>query len=245
MWTYEALVHWASGCKLPVKILEAVDSTNAWLKRHQPEKPLLVIAYAQTAGYGQRGRQWHMRPGCDLVFSFWLPDASHLATCSMLTPYVALRLRAFLQPFSDEMIRCKWPNDLYHLHGKISGTLIEREKRGLLVGTGINWVASTERKNAVTGTELPWAFLSAWGQWGLTQLPDFCPAHWHDVMPQWQALDWFTRGAQLQDETGKRYRYGGIQADGSVLLWQGRRKLKTYGGVSLRLVDHDESGHWQ
>ena len=234
-WTLHELQAWAARQACPVQVLEAVDSTNAWLKRHAPETYCLVIAYAQTAGYGQRGRGWRMRPGQDLTFTLWLPGGGELAKLGMLTPYVAYRLREHLQPFCDAPLMCKWPNDLYTPAGKVSGTLIERCGEGLLVGTGINWVRTADGPAAISTRLPPWDFLTGWLDWGVTQLPRFTPQHWHQVMGDWADVDWFDKGGEVMDAEGRRYRYGGIQPDGSLLLWQGRQALRfNSGACSLR-----------
>lgn len=237
MWTFQNIQQACKAFPFETVVLASVDSTSAWLKRTLPPEPCMVITYAQTRGYGQQGRRWHMRPGQDLALTFWLPQSAHLAALPMLTPYVALQLRSRLQPFSDQALFCKWPNDLYSPVGKISGTLIERCDEALLVGTGINWVCTDTWPHAVTDSVVPWDFLAQWGQWVLTALPCFHPRHWQQVMGDWVDVDWFPRGALVEDMQGNRYRYGGIQADGSVLLWQGRQAVHVRSGTcSLRKV---------
>ncbi len=238
MWTLTQLQQAAAQWPFETRVLMEVDSTSGWLKRVRPPEPLLVIAYAQTGGYGQRGRSWQMRPGRDLTFSIWLPQAGRLAAYGMLTPYVAYRLREHLQPFSDLPLLCKWPNDLYTPCGKVSGTLIERQGEALIVGTGVNWVRTDNWPHAVTDSVLPWDFLAQWGRWVLAELPRFSPRHWQQVMGDWVDVDWFPRGAWVADEQDRRYRYGGIQTDGSVLLWQGRQAVCVRSGAcSLSRVD--------
>ncbi len=234
-WTLHELRDWAQHQPHPVQVLEAIDSTNGWVKGHAPDTPCMVIAHAQTAGYGQRGRNWHMRPGQDLTFTLWLPGAGRLSAYGMLTLYVAYRLRERLHPFSEAPLKCKWPNDLYTPEGKVSGTLIERWGEGLLVGTGINWIRTVDGPAAISSQVAPWDFLTAWLDWGLSQLPRFTPQYWHQIMGDWADVDWFAKGEQVMDAEGRRYRYGGIQPDGSILLWQGRRAVHfASGACSLR-----------
>ncbi|HIQ40123.1 MAG TPA: hypothetical protein EYH46_03000 [Sulfurivirga caldicuralii] len=238
MWSLSAMQQACAALPFATVVLPQVDSTSAWLKRTLPPEPCMVIAYAQTRGYGQHGRGWQMRPGQDLAMTFWLPQSAHLAALPMLTPYVALQLRSRLQPFSDQRLWCKWPNDIYNPAGKVSGTLIERGGAGLMVGCGINWARSDTWPHALSDTRLPWDFLAQWGAWVLTALPHFHARHWQQVMGAWAAVDWFPRGALVEDLQGNRYRYGGIQADGRLLLWQGRQAVYVHSGTcSLRPVD--------
>ena len=234
-WTLSELQAWGARQPHRVQVLATVDSTSAWLKRNPADTPCLVIAHAQTAGYGQRERRWCMRPGLDLTFTLWLPQSGPLAACGMLTPFIAYRLREHLQPFSEMPLLCKWPNDLYGPQGKVSGTLIERWEGGLLVGTGINWVQTADGPAAITSHVAPWDFLIAWLDWGLTQLPGFTPQHWQRVMGNWADVDWFEKGETVVDAEGRRYRYGGIQPDGCLLLWQGRQARRfSSGACSLK-----------
>ena len=58
--------------------LEDVDSTNAYIMRNvgELEAPVMVTAYRQTAGQGQRGNSWEAEPGKNLTFSiFYRPVA--------------------------------------------------------------------------------------------------------------------------------------------------------------------------
>ncbi len=237
-WTHTDMQRWWRDT-LPCEtvILPEVDSTSAWLKRQRPEESMLVVAYAQTAGYGQQGRSWAMRPGADLVFSLWLPDASGIEDFATLTPWLAFQLRAALQPLSEEPLTCKWPNDLYNPAGKVSGTLVERQGRGLIVGTGINWRRTAEQANAVTKGHAPEYWLADWSAFLLHKLPNYQRLQWLNVQSQWAAVDWFSMGEVVQDQSGQRWRYAGVDDRGRICLQkQEKRHCFVTGKISLKRI---------
>lgn len=238
MWTVEDLKRWAAACAVDVQVEEAADSTNAWLKRHAPETPLLFVAYRQTAGYGQQGRQWHMRPGCDLVFSFWLPGYGPLGRQPALTPWLAYHLRKQLAPFSQSPLFCKWPNDLYTEAGKVSGTLVEVHEEGLIIGTGINWLRTEPVPNALASIDEGIEhFLAQWSQFLHTQLPQFNQAAWETALAGWQDVDLFKPRQHVQLQDGRPAIYLGPDTQGRLQLWlEGR--LQRFASAEISLIQN-------
>ncbi|SIN70462.1 birA, biotin-[acetyl-CoA-carboxylase] ligase region [Sulfurivirga caldicuralii] len=238
VWTHADMQQWWQD-DLPCEsvVLLEVDSTSAWLKQQRPEKATLVVAYSQTAGYGQQGRSWGMRPGRDLVFSLWLPDASGIEDFATLTPWLAFQLRAALQPLSEDALTCKWPNDLYNPAGKVSGTLVERQGRGLIVGTGINWLRTQHHPYALAKEHLPEHWLADWTAFLLHKLPTYQRGQWLNVQPQWAAVDWFRQDEAVVDQCGRRWTYVGVDELGRICLQQqGERHCFATGKISLKRV---------
>jgi BirA family biotin operon repressor/biotin-[acetyl-CoA-carboxylase] ligase len=104
----------------------------------------LILAELQTAGRGRAGRRWESQPGGGI----WLtlierpadPDAVDL-----LSIRLGLAAARVLDRWSDDVVRLKWPNDLYVGGGKLAGILVETRWRDLrldwaALGLGINVV---------------------------------------------------------------------------------------------------------
>jgi len=128
---------------------DRLDSTNRLLKRYLEERKqlpegTLVVAWEQTAGYGQNQRSWYAKKGESLTFSILLyphfvkpEEQSYLLFC------IASTVAGFLRDYAHAPVFVKWPNDLYLLGKKVGGILIEntiqREEIGSsVVGIGIN-----------------------------------------------------------------------------------------------------------
>ena len=125
--------------------LEEVDSTNAYVMRNVADlkAPVMVTAYRQTAGQGQRGNSWEAEPGKNLTFSiFYRPvDLPPMAQFSM-SEAVALAVVDFLGLYGIEA-KVKWPNDIYVGDKKICGILIRHSIMGgcvsySVIGVGID-----------------------------------------------------------------------------------------------------------
>ena len=130
--------------------VDTIDSTNTrllqWSARQNRHRVALV-ADVQTAGRGQRGRQWHSAPGASLLcsvawqFSRHCPlDGLSLAVGVM----VAEALDHGVAGSERERLRLKWPNDLLidETH-KLGGILIETVAsaggtRTAVIGIGVN-----------------------------------------------------------------------------------------------------------
>src|SRR5262249_21493392 len=102
----------------------------------------VVIATAQEAGRGRRGRAWHSPPGAGLYLSALLrpggaaPDAVHWSLAASVAACDALR-----EVGAGAAI--KWPNDLLIAGRKAGGLLVETVSvgsrlRAVLIGCGIN-----------------------------------------------------------------------------------------------------------
>lgn len=119
--------------------LEEVDSTNSYIMRNVGElkAPVMVTAYRQTAGQGQRGNSWEAEPGKNLTFSiFYRPvELPPMAQFSM-SEAVALSVVDFLVLHGIEA-KVKWPNDIYVGDKKICGILIRHAVMGCVVSYSV------------------------------------------------------------------------------------------------------------
>ncbi|MDE6549351.1 MAG: biotin--[acetyl-CoA-carboxylase] ligase [Muribaculaceae bacterium] len=125
--------------------LEEVDSTNAYIMRNvgELEAPVMVSAYLQTAGQGQRGNSWEAEPGKNLTFSiFYRPVSLPPMAQFSMSEAVALAVVDFLGAHGIEA-KVKWPNDIYVGDNKICGILIRHSVMGgsvsySVIGVGID-----------------------------------------------------------------------------------------------------------
>ncbi|HMO31578.1 MAG TPA: biotin--[acetyl-CoA-carboxylase] ligase [Lacibacter sp.] len=132
----------------PLLELNSTDSTNNYAMRlvhaglAQPGGA--VLAYAQTAGKGQRGKTWASPPGESLSLSLLLQPTFLLpAQGFQLLAATAAGVRDILSHCCGRDLHIKWMNDLYQGDRKAGGILIENLVNGnrwnwAVVGIGIN-----------------------------------------------------------------------------------------------------------
>ncbi|RYY71623.1 MAG: biotin--[acetyl-CoA-carboxylase] ligase [Chitinophagaceae bacterium] len=129
-------------------ILDSVDSTNnyAMAKLHEglASHGMAWFAREQTAGKGQRGKQWHSEPGDNILLSIICkPAKAFISNPFFLSALIATTCNEFLQKITGESFYIKWPNDLYWRDRKTGGILIENKYQGdnwnwAVIGIGIN-----------------------------------------------------------------------------------------------------------
>jgi len=85
----------------------------------------LVVAEAQRAGRGRRGRTWFGQRGNSLLFSIVLRPPVEPAQCTLLPLLSAVALREALVAKTGLEIGIKWPNDLLVDGQKLAGILCE------------------------------------------------------------------------------------------------------------------------
>jgi BirA family biotin operon repressor/biotin-[acetyl-CoA-carboxylase] ligase len=107
----------------------------------------VVIADAQTAGRGRRGREWFSPPGSGLYVSLVLtprrvPTDDSRAT-TLLTLAAGVALAEAVETATGLAVDLKWPNDLHVSARKVAGILAEAAPGALaaapiVLGYGIN-----------------------------------------------------------------------------------------------------------
>ncbi len=128
--------------------LNAIDSTNSYLRELASKKPLedftVVITKHQTKGRGQIGAVWNSEKGKNLTCSVFkrnycvsIDDQFYI---SMVT---SLAIVKTLQLFQVPKLVVKWPNDILSEQKKICGILIEnvikhQDIEGSIIGIGLN-----------------------------------------------------------------------------------------------------------
>lgn len=144
-----AVINSVSGLKRPqVLVHEITDSTNSQLMHRLQSGTLsecgaVIVAEAQTAGRGRRGRQWFSPFGSNLYFSmYWRLEQGIQAAMGLSLVAGLAILRAFKQQFAIDA-KIKWPNDIYINDKKVAGILVELSGQAdaqcdAVIGIGIN-----------------------------------------------------------------------------------------------------------
>jgi BirA family transcriptional regulator, biotin operon repressor / biotin---[acetyl-CoA-carboxylase] ligase len=130
-----------------VHYLPSCHSTNeiaANLLAQGLEEGSVIITNNQTSGKGQRNNIWESEPFLNLTFSIILkPNFLALQNQFQLTQVISISLASIIQERVPNMVKIKWPNDIYVDNKKIAGILIQnnvksKEFEHSIVGIGIN-----------------------------------------------------------------------------------------------------------
>ena len=137
------------------------DSTNLDVARLAEELSHgdVIVADAQTAGRGRRGRTWVSRKGENLYFSMLLKPDFAPEKASMLTLVMAMAVAQGMETVYTCRPQIKWPNDIVVNRRKVCGILTEMQVvpgaiKHVIIGVGIN-------VNQMTFTEDGLAFASS------------------------------------------------------------------------------------
>lgn len=134
----------------PFTILNTVESTNNYamqcIQESHAKNGEAWLALYQTGGKGQRGKVWHSEFGKNIMLSLALNMMNTpLFAQFYLSAAVALGARQFFSNYckDDDVVKIKWPNDIYWYDRKAGGILIENKIVGqewgwAVVGIGIN-----------------------------------------------------------------------------------------------------------
>lgn len=127
---------------------ESTGSTNEDAKRLAHEGAAhgtVVMADAQSAGKGRRGRTWQSPAGSNLYFSLMLKPEFAPDKASMLTLVMALSVVQALNKQTKAAFdyQIKWPNDIVVNGRKLCGILTEMTMvngaiESVVIGVGIN-----------------------------------------------------------------------------------------------------------
>lgn len=186
-------------------ILPSVDSTNNYAMARATAGDAghgsAWFAMEQTAGKGQRGRQWLANPGENIMLSTVIQPAElPFHQQFLLSAAMALACYDFFKNYAGDETRIKWPNDIYWRDRKAAGILIENRldtARGVwqwaIVGMGVNINQvkfGDGHKNPVSLKQITG---KTWDMLELTRELCACQEYW------WQKF----RGGHLQEIMGK------------------------------------------
>ena len=129
--------------------LPQCDSTNTiahdLLIKNKATEGCVVITSAQTRGRGQRGNIWEAEPGKNITLSLVLkPSFVAIQKQFLLNIAVSLAVADLMIAFlPDQLLKIKWPNDLYYGNKKLGGILIENTISNIslqhsIIGIGLN-----------------------------------------------------------------------------------------------------------
>jgi BirA family biotin operon repressor/biotin-[acetyl-CoA-carboxylase] ligase len=150
-------------CIMPIIKLDAIDSTNDYLKQLSRESVLenytIVMAEEQTKGKGQMGAKWLSEKGKNLTMSILVKDlVLDNKNIFDLNVAVALSILQVLKNINIPNISIKWPNDIMSDSKKVAGILIENSFKSdrmfnAIVGVGLN-LNQTNFENLPQATSL-------------------------------------------------------------------------------------------
>ncbi|WP_430387450.1 biotin--[acetyl-CoA-carboxylase] ligase [Dyella sp. 20L07] len=122
-----------------------LDSTSSEIQRRASDLPDLsvILAEAQSAGRGRRGRQWLSPPGLNVYLSCLKRFDRGFAALSGLSLAVGVIVMRAMASLGIDGAGLKWPNDVLSDNGKLSGILVELagEYQGpcaAIIGIGVN-----------------------------------------------------------------------------------------------------------
>lgn len=135
-------------CIMPIIKLDAIDSTNNYLKQLSKETVLdnytIVMANEQTKGKGQMGAKWVSEKGKNLTMSILVKDIALInENIFDLNIAVAVTVLNVLKNIQIPNMTIKWPNDIMSDSKKVAGILIENRLKpdgsfNSVVGIGLN-----------------------------------------------------------------------------------------------------------
>ena len=146
--------------------LQSIDSTNKYAMGlihgdHLPEGQgeaqhgTAIFTHEQTAGKGQRGRNWSSEKGLNIALSILLnPSPLRIQDQFQLSVYVATSVCELLSKYAGDEAKIKWPNDLYWRDRKAGGILIENVIGGsdlITLEWGVQGSESGKWKWAIVG----------------------------------------------------------------------------------------------
>lgn len=125
---------------------DVTDSTNIRANRLAEEGAshgTLVVADAQNAGRGRRGRGWDSSRGTSVYMTLLLKPDIESGNASMLTLVAAMAVAEGIRRVSGLDAQIKWPNDIVINGKKVCGILTEMSAQmdyvnHIVIGIGIN-----------------------------------------------------------------------------------------------------------
>jgi BirA family biotin operon repressor/biotin-[acetyl-CoA-carboxylase] ligase len=235
-----------------------IDSTNSELMRRIGSVDLtsgtVVVAEAQTAGRGRRGRQWQSPFGANLYFSYYWLLQDGLARAMGVSIAVGLAVYDCLRIVGMKNVALKWPNDILADGAKLAGILVELDGQPegpchLVIGIGLNLAMPSAVSELIDQT---WTDLKS-QQINIEKnllvatltvclekrLAHYAKSGLSNMYKEWNELNAF-KDQLISLNTGERAWQGkcvGIDEQGGICLRQDGEVKSYYGGeISLRKV---------
>ncbi|RED13780.1 biotin--[acetyl-CoA-carboxylase] ligase [Pontivivens insulae] len=215
-------------------ILEEAATTMVEAASRASDAPIWVLAKRQSAGTGRRGRAWQMPLG-NFAATLALKPSGSQARWALRSFVMAMALHDALVEMTAKpaLFSLKWPNDVLCRGQKLAGILLESRGDTLLIGVGVNLVATppvelledralppVDLKSASGQHVLPEAFLESLALHFARREERFTTEGF-DRLRQ----DWLAHAARLGEtiyaragETVTTGRFDGIDSEGALLL---------------------------
>lgn len=131
-----------------IKFFDKLQSTNDYAKQKASEVDdiLIISSYFQEKGKGQAGNKWESEADKNILMTYAVKHKDFPAAEQfVISQIISLAIVDLIKPYVDnpELLKIKWPNDIYYSDKKIAGILIENTLEGSLLkhsfcGIGIN-----------------------------------------------------------------------------------------------------------
>jgi BirA family biotin operon repressor/biotin-[acetyl-CoA-carboxylase] ligase len=131
-----------------ILVQNITDSTNSQLMQKVQdglvtEPGYTLVAEAQTAGRGRRGRNWYSPFAASLYFSMYWRLEQGIQAAMGLSLVVAIAIARLLKQHYQVDAKVKWPNDVYIDGKKLCGILVELAGQAhascdVIIGIGMN-----------------------------------------------------------------------------------------------------------
>ncbi|MHD0382658.1 biotin--[acetyl-CoA-carboxylase] ligase [Staphylococcus simulans] len=128
-----------------VYVYDTIDSTQLAAKQKMVghQNAMLVLSNEQTKGRGRFNRFWDSAKGKGLWMSAVFRPKVPFSLITTFNLFMALAIRESIQPFSNDKVEIKWPNDIYIGSKKVCGFLTEMSANSdgieaVICGIGIN-----------------------------------------------------------------------------------------------------------
>lgn len=228
-----------------VLYFDTVGSTNdvaSGFAQEGGHEGTVVIADAQTAGRGRRGRVWFSPPSAGLYVSVVLaPGRARLSperATALLTLSAGVALSEAVERVTGLAPAIKWPNDLLVGRRKLAGVLAEGVAstaavglQAVVLGYGINVMSAAyppALASMVTSLEtelgrgIDRAALCAESIASLAaRYDDLLDGRYDAILDAWRARAFGSRGAKVEWDTPSGVRHGitdGIDEMGALLV---------------------------
>jgi BirA family transcriptional regulator, biotin operon repressor / biotin---[acetyl-CoA-carboxylase] ligase len=206
----------------------------------------VVVADAQTAGRGRRGRTWFSPPGAGLYVSVILAPAraEDAARARMLTTLAAgVAMADGIAHATGLRADLKWPNDVYVARRKLAGILAEGIGESVVLGYGVNIAPAAyppELSARVTSLESelgrpvdrPTVFVETLAALA-ARYADLLAGRFDAILDAWRAQAPGSQGAHVSWTTPAGVQTGttaGIDDHGALLVRVGERTERIVAG---------------
>jgi BirA family transcriptional regulator, biotin operon repressor / biotin---[acetyl-CoA-carboxylase] ligase len=146
-----------------IDLLKAVDSTNNYLLKQEPQKKIAVcLAECQTSGRGRRGRSWISPFARNIYLSLKITIDGGFNVIEGLSLAAGVAVVRALREAGVCDVQLKWPNDILWGSRKLGGVLIDvlgdpAGRCHVVIGIGLNVY---DDKTMRTAIDQPWVSLS-------------------------------------------------------------------------------------